>query len=181
MGLIFWVMFPYIQFRLNLLITRNWQEIEIENVGSLRVSVSWVFTEKEGVIYFTDRELSESDTLEDVTLYMFSLWPNTETWEGRSSDDVSNSFFESIRRIDLIRRDGSYGSGHGKALYEVDGEEVEMMFVFIIAGNIWVGRHPSQRAVLNFVIWDESVSETTVRRIMRSYRQEPRVPHEGPT
>jgi len=167
--------------------TRSWQTIEISYVGSLRVPENWVFTERGGIIYFTDREFSNDETLDDVTLYMFLRSPNVRTWEAvRGGDVTSNIFFESVRFVNDINRTlvysppvlGSPISAYGNAIFEINGEERARMEINMEAGNARVG---SLRAFMQFVIWDESVSQATVRRIARSYRQEPSLPREGST
>ena len=151
----------------------GWQTIEIEDVRDLRVPEDWVFTKREGVIYFTDREFGENDTLDDVTLYMFLLSPNMETWEGEWYDTFSNTFFESVGFVREINRNlvyfpiifGSPIGQYGDNVYEIDGEEVTKMGIGVSARNVWVG---GWRAYLRFIVWDESVSQATVRRIARS-------------
>jgi len=156
----------------------DWQTVEVEYVGSLQVPGDWVFTERNGVIYFTDREFDDSDPLEDVTLYMFLAWPNIETWEVWYHDAVSsNTFFESIKFVRNINRSlvyappifGSPIGGHGNTIYEIDGEEKTRMEIDISAVNAWLD---NSRTSLHFIVWDESVSEATARRIVRSYRRE---------
>jgi len=155
-----------------------WQTIELENVGSLRVPEDWVFTERNGVIYFTDGSFSENDTLEDVTLYMFLFSPNVETWEENFQDGASNTFFESVKFAKNINRNlvhsppilGSPISQYGNAVYEIDGEEMTRMQISMEAGNAWRNQH--LRAYLSFIVWDESVSQEMVRRIAQSYRRE---------
>ena len=59
-------------------------------------------------MYFTDREFSDDDTLEDVTLYMFLLSPHMKSWiEGRGYIG-SNTFFENVRLVREIDRNLVY-------------------------------------------------------------------------
>jgi len=153
------------------LIYRDWQTIEIEYVGHFRVPEDWVFTEKNGVIYFTNREFEDGDTLEDVTLYMFLSSVNVETWQKVTNDTRTNTFFNSINWVRQInnRASSSALAHYGEALVEIDGEEIVKFWIGMMAGNV---RMDFQYVGFTFVVIDESVTTQTIRRIARSYLRE---------
>lgn len=91
---------------------RQWKTVELENVGSFMVPEAWILTEKDGILYFTDRPLEE----ECCTIYMVETPINPYA---AVEETDKNPYLGEIRAIAFADDGGNLGNSSHYALWSI--------------------------------------------------------------
>lgn len=134
----------------------QWKTVELENIGSFMVPQTWVFSEEDGIVYFSDRPLGE----EGCIIYM----AEKSTYLLNDVTEV-NPYIGEMQALE-----GEYGAVFGNSGYyalwnfSLNGETVSK---FIVIFDMTVASGGSYCLLVG---WDDAVDEDVVMQIAASFR-----------
>lgn len=131
----------------------GWKTVKINGVGSLKVPENWVYTEEDGLAYFTDRPIDE----DDCGIYLVEP---IITRDNVGNDIISNKLFGDAKYIDIITGTGlSNSAGYGQEEYEQDGRKITKYVIWLYG----------EKRCPTLIAWDDLVDEETIKKIAESY------------
>ena len=135
----------------------NWRQIAIEHSGVISVPPDWKVYLYENNIYFSNKSLEENN----YTIYAFQ-YDGYKNYGGIASQ----SLFAELSEGECINSTVlSNGAEWGRRKYSYHNKEIERYFL-----TLYYGAEYSNGIV--FVVWDDSITEKTVKEIAKSYRYE---------
>lgn len=124
------------------------QIINIEGLGSFKVPNSWIYTEEDGIVYFTDKPIDD----EDCSIYLIEPMV--------SNGYVSNKLFGKAGYTKTITyKTLSNSANYGSRNYLQDDNSYKRYFILFIGVD---------RGLL-LIAWDDLVEEDTIKEIAESY------------
>ena len=131
----------------------DWQIVSISGVGSFRLPSDWIVTQRENVVYITDRPLEE----EVYKIYLIG------GRRGGGEYIRYNDFFDNIdiKYIETVRGTGySNSAQYSITKFNINGNIEEKYDLYF---------HNSDKTI-DLLAWDSLIDEKTIIKIAQSYR-----------
>jgi hypothetical protein len=111
----------------------GWKTVEIGDCGTIQIPEEWISSEKDGLIYLSDKELF------DEGCNTFFVQSRSYGKSGEEGIVESNAFSKNVSKKQYTKSAGlSNGAVYGKALYSIDGANCELCFLEFFVWNLWV-------------------------------------------
>lgn len=133
---------------------KGWKEIEMADLGTIKIPEGWVCHIQDNEIYFTDEGVTEftEDTVH-LAGYIYE--------EGKSLGAVYNMFDESVKWIERTYSEVfSNNTFRGKDKYIIDNEICEKAYIIL---NITKDKE------ISMIAWDENVSYDDIKKMAKSF------------
>lgn len=131
----------------------NWQSISIPGVGVFKVPQEWVVTQKNNMVYITDKPIKE----EGYKTYLLGI-------KGDDGKYIPHyDFFENVEYIDTIE-DVNYSNSatYWLGQYKINGNIEEKYVLHFYSTN----------QIIDFLAWDNLIDKDTIIKIAKSYVME---------
>jgi hypothetical protein len=134
----------------------GWKTVEIGDCGTIQIPKEWIVSEKDGLIYITDKELSE----EGCSAYFIQSHSYAGTHIGDEDIKESNAFSANLQNMQVTESAVlSNGAVYGKALYSINGTDRELCYLDF-------SRYHTR---VRLVAWSDLISEDTRIKIASSF------------
>lgn len=137
----------------------GWQEVKMNNSLSFKVPGDWTQGEKNGLIYFYDPDIKDTeDENDNIMLFqsksddMFSLNDSVEVNNSNTEQNIISDNFQSV--VSLSGTVNSLGTVYGESIISVDNVTYKESYI--------------QFNDFLFYSWDRKVDENTLRKIADS-------------
>lgn len=134
----------------------TWKEVHVANAGSLKIPYEWVYNEKDGVMYLTNKNMDDSS---ECKIYLIGM-----TYNEHELEPLYRCIAPDMKYVKLISSETFSNSAIiGKNEYIINGQTYEKLFL-----NLY-----SSEKELYFIVLDNSIEYETVKKIARSFKMNP--------
>jgi hypothetical protein len=142
-----------------------WQSVSISGFGTFKVPKKWILTQIENVIYFTDEFLDN----EGYKIILFGV-----IRKGNDIKDYYDFFdykiFENVEHIETIDYGVVYSNS---ARYWVEKYKINGNFEKKYVLEFLQFAQDNTIIVVNLIVWDNSIKENTIIKIVKSFLGKP--------
>jgi len=143
-------------FEIPSLVTFSWQTVTISGIGTFRVPAEWNIEERDGFLFFTDRQMADGD----YTVHIVGAY--------RGNGMLPHEVFEGVEIGRKLRSRGFHNFGdYCLTEYTVNGQVQEHFLIHLqrIIGQ-W------EQPTLDLFVWNRDVvDEWYVRQIAHTFRR----------
>lgn len=134
----------------------GWKKVEIEGYGTLMVPEEWVYTEKDGLSYFTDKPMDEYG----YVIYLMEVKSYYD--EAVDKTYIENEFFGGAEAIELVENVG-YSNSVMYCVYKYmyEGNEINRASIDIPTSDM-----TEEKYLTN---WEDNVDYEILKKIANSY------------
>lgn len=141
-------------------VPKEWQEISIEHIGTVKIPNEWFFYQDGTSVFFTDQEYSSEVDLTIIAVGTISI-PNDPYTS--ISDIFPNVIVGDVKQNDSRYSDGavlSNSAGFMIRYYTIDGATQE---------KVTLSFYSHTGATLSLAAWNDLADDDTMRNIGKSY------------
>ena len=133
---------------------KGWKEIEMADLGTIKIPEGWVCHIQDNKIYFTDKDVKEftEDTVH-LAGYIYD--------EGKNPGENHNMFNKEVIWVERTESEVfSNNTFRGKDKYIIDNEICEKAYIIL---NITKDKE------ISMIAWDENVSYDDIKKMAKSF------------
>lgn len=130
-----------------------WKEVNITEVGSLKIPKEWIYTENNNIIYFTDKEIGEST---EYSIYLIGIICDQGQVEALYQHIDENMKYEKLISSETL----SNSAIVGKNEYLINDKICQKLFLDIYSSN----------KQLYIIGLDDSIDYEVAKKIATSYK-----------
>ena len=131
----------------------KWKEIDVPNVGSLKIPQEWEYNENGDIIYFSDKKISDSS---EYNIYFIGIICNQGQIEPLYKHIDKNMKYEKLISSETL----SNSAIIGKNEYLINGKTSQKFFLDLYSSN----------KQLYIIAFDDYVDYEIIKKVGNSYK-----------
>lgn len=131
----------------------TWKEIDVPNVGSLKIPQEWEYNENGDIIYFSDKKTSDSS---EYNIYLIGIICNQDQIESLYKHIDENMKYDKLISSETLSNSAIIGENE----YLINGKTSHKFFLDLYSSN----------KQLYIIAIDDSVDYEIIKKVGNSYK-----------